>query len=96
MPDSSMSQKSGGNWDRSIRRTKPVDVGEMLQVNIGATAEPVVRIVLVGGMKIYERAGAVPIEDLAHALHCGAIEGQVVNIQAVNAHMPHQPIEPST
>src|SRR5512140_2745772 len=71
-----------------------VEEGEVLEIEVGGRGEAVADVVLVGAVEVDESPGPVPVEDLADALHGRPVESDVVEIEAVDADVPGQPIEP--
>ena len=76
-----------------LAEPEPVDIGEVLEVEVGAVGEAVALVVLVRGVKVDESAGAGAVEDLAQPLHRRAVEGDVVDVEAVDFDVVHQPVK---
>ena len=57
----------------------------MLEVKVGARSEPVARVVLIGRVEVDERARTAPVQDLPDPLHRRPVEGDVVEVEPVDA-----------
>src|ERR1022692_213676 len=68
-----------------LAEPQAVDEWKVLQVEIGAVGKAVARVELVGGMDVNQRSRTAAREDLANPFHGSSVEGDVIQVDAVNA-----------
>ena len=64
----------------------------MLHIQVRAVVEPVVLVVLVGRMQVDVARMAIAGEHALDALHRGAIESHVIQVNAVDSYVLRQPV----
>src|SRR5579859_999658 len=73
-------------------KPEPAEIGEMLHVEIGAVIEAIAGVVLICGVQIDDARVAVFCQHAFYAFHSDPIEGDIIEIDAVDADILHEPV----